>query len=239
VGGVTEGRQRPVVAFFDVDETLVAMKSPFALLRYRLRQQGDEDGSAYERTVDPIRRFASAGGQPAEASAMFYRALAGTPWRELVDQGREWYGKLRGEGVPFVESAVRELRRHQAAGHITVAVSGAWPASLRPITEDLGIDVVLCTEPELDGRGLLTGRIRHAMFGPAKAQAVRSVLTGYGAAAEDCFAYADDPGDLDMLRLVGHPTVVGDHPVLGAVAAEHGWPTVSGATVGGIARMPV
>ncbi|MFI0235767.1 HAD family hydrolase [Streptomyces sp. NPDC016845] len=227
------------VAFFDVDETLVAMKSPFALLRYRLREQGDRDGSAYRAKADPIRRFAAQGGAPAEASAMFYRALAGVPWSELLRQGRDWYRELHGRGVPFVEATLRALRHHQSRGHLTVAVSGAWPASLRPLADDLGFDQVLCTQPEVDRAGLLTGRIERAMFGPAKGAAVRAVLAAQGAAAGECFAYADDPSDLDMLRLVGRPAVVGDHPVLAGMAAEHGWQVLSGALVPGAERIPV
>lgn len=237
MGGLTSSPAP--VAFFDVDETLVAMKSPFAMLRHRLREQGDLDGSAYRATADPIRRFAAQGGAPAEASAMFYRALAGVPWSELLSQGRDWYRELRGRGIPFVEATLRELRHHQSQGHLTVAVSGAWPASLRPMAEDLGIDLVLCTEPEVDEAGLLTGRIARPMFGPAKGAAVRDVLAAQGAVAGECFAYADDPSDLDMLRLVGRPTIVGDHPVLAGMAAEYGWRVLSDALVPGTERIPV
>ncbi|MCW7946031.1 hypothetical protein AAW14_29480 [Streptomyces hygroscopicus] len=229
----------PVVAFFDVDETLVAMKSPFALLRHRLREQGDLDGSAYRAKVEPILGFAAQGGEPAEVSAMFYRALAGVAWSELLSQGRAWYAELRGQGVPFIEATLRQLRHHQRQGHFTVAVSGAWPASLSPMAEDLGVDQVLCTEPEVDEAGLLTGRIARAMFGPAKGAAVRTVLAAQGAVAGQCFAYADDPSDLDMLRLVGRPTIVGNHPVLAAVAAEHGWRVLPNALVPGTERIPV
>ncbi|MEV5383814.1 HAD-IB family hydrolase [Streptomyces sp. NPDC052721] len=229
----------PVVAFFDVDETLVAMKSPFALLRHRLREQGDLDGSRYRAEVRPMLEFAARGGEPAEVSAMFYRSLAGVPWSELQSQGRVWYTQLRGQGVPFVEATLRELRHHQRQGHVTVAVSGAWSASLRPMAEDLGVDQVLCTEPEVDEAGLLTGRIARAMFGPAKGAAVRTVLAAQGAVAEQCFAYADDPSDLDMLRLVGRPTIVGSHPVLAAVAAEQGWRVLPNALVPGTERIPV
>ena len=59
-------QHRPVVAFFDVDETLVAMKSPFSLLRHRLRRQGDTDGYGYERAVAPLRRLAAVGLTPVE-----------------------------------------------------------------------------------------------------------------------------------------------------------------------------
>jgi HAD superfamily hydrolase (TIGR01490 family) len=232
-------QQRTVVAFFDVDETLVAMKSPFSLLRHRLRQQGDEDGSRYERAVAPLRELAAGGGAPVEVVAKFYELFAEVPCDELLAQGREWYAELRGRGVPFIEATVAQLRRHQAAGHVTAAISGAWPASLGPVAEDLGIDEVLCSEPGIDERGRLTGEIRRAMFGPAKAEAVRATLAKYGADPADCYAYADDPGDLPMLRLVGHPAVIGDHPGMTALAEEQGWPVFPGTVAEGTRRQPV
>ncbi|WP_116246359.1 HAD family phosphatase [Nocardiopsis sp. FIRDI 009] len=227
-----------VIAFFDVDETLVAMKNPFELVRYRLRRRGD-DGAAYEDFVRPLRELALSGVEPVEVSREFYRALAGVSWFELCDLGRQWYADLSERGVPFVASAVAALREHQVRGHVTVAVSGAWSASLRPITDDLGIDLVLCTEPELDQAGRLTGGVDRAMFGPAKARAVRSALERYGADPRDCHAYADDSTDEDMLRLVGYPTVVGDNRALTRIAADEGWRVLPGGTVPGTERLRV
>jgi len=230
---------RPVVAFFDADETLVAMKSPFALLRYHLASSGD-DGSAYERVVEPLRAFAAAGAPPAEVSARYYQALAGTALSELMAAGRAWFAELERQGrVPFIAAAVEAVRRHQRAGHAVAVISGSSPASLRPVTDALGIDIVRCTEPETDRAGVLTGGVAHLMFGAAKREAVRRLIAEHGAAAEDCHAYADDLGDLPMLESVGHPAVVGPAPGLLAVATRRGWPALSGDVVAGSAREPV
>ncbi|MGV9242421.1 HAD family hydrolase [Streptomyces sp. NPDC003710] len=236
---VTTDHNRPVVAFFDADETLIAMKSPFSLLRYRLRRQGDVTGAAYERTVEPLRRLASMGVTPVEVVSKFYELHAGLLWDDLVAEARAWYAELRERGAPFIEPTVARLRRHQEAGHHTVVISGSWPATLHPITDDLGVDLVLCTEPELDADRYMTGRIRHAMFGPAKAEAVRLALDKFGADPADCYAYGDDPGDLTMLRMVGRPTVVGANERMTAYAAEHGWPVLPATLMAGTQRQPV
>lgn len=239
LGRLTGDHTRPVVAFFDADETLIAMKTPFSLLRHRLRREGDVTGAAYERLVEPLRRLASMGVTPVEVVSQFYGLHAGIPWDDLVADGHEWYSDLRERGAPFIEPTIARLRRHQEAGHRTVVVSGSWPATLHPITDDLGIDLVLCTEPELDARGHMTGGIRHAMFGPAKAEAVRQALEKFGADPADCYAYGDDPGDLTMLSMVGRPTVVGANPRMAAHAAEHGWPVIPATLVPGTRRQPV
>ncbi|MHA6761715.1 HAD family hydrolase [Streptacidiphilus sp. PAMC 29251] len=229
---------RPRVAFFDADETLIAMKSPFSMLRRRLRLQGD-DGTGYEAVTDPIRRLAATGLTPVEVLNRFYEVFAGELWTDLLDEGRDWYADLAGDGVPLIGSSVRALREHQRAGHVVAVVSGAWAATLHPLTEALGVDVVRCTEPELDPDGRLTGVIGRPMFGAAKAEAVNEVLAKYDAAPEDCFAYADDPGDLPMFESVGRCTVIGGHPAMLKLAEQHGWPVLSADTVEGTLRQPV
>ena len=236
---VERNPSRPVVAFFDADETLIAMKSPFSLLRHRLREQGDTSGAEYERQVEPLRRLAELGVTPVEVVSKFYELFAGVPWDELLTDGRRWYSALRAHGAPFIEPTVARLRRHQAAGHRTVVISGSWPASLHPITDDLDIDLVLCTEPDLDAEGLMTGAIRRAMFGPEKAEAMKEALAKFGADPADCYAYGDDPGDLPMLRRVGRPTVVGAHPAMARVAADEGWETIPATLAEGTRRHSV
>ncbi|MBR8642652.1 HAD-IB family hydrolase [Streptomyces tuirus] len=236
---LTSDHSRPVVAFFDADETLIAMKTPFSLLRHRLRRRGDVTGAEYERLVEPLRRLASMGVTPVEVVSKFYELHTGVPWDEVVAEARRWYADLREVGAPFIEPTVARLRSHQEAGHHTVVISGSWPATLHPITDDLGVDLVLCTEPELDADRCMTGAIRHAMFGPAKAEAVRQALEKFGADPADCYAYGDDPGDLTMLRMVGRPTVVGANPRMTAYAAEQGWPVIPATLVTGTRRQPV
>ncbi|MFD4258439.1 HAD family hydrolase, partial [Streptomyces sp. NPDC058534] len=235
---LTTDHSRPVVAFFDADETLIAMKTPFSLLRHRMKREGDVTGAAYERLVEPLRRLAATGVTPVEVVSRFYELYAGVPWDDVVSEAREWYAHLRERGAPFIEPTIARLRRHQEAGHHTVVISGSWPATLHPITDDLGVDLVLCTEPELDADRRMTGAIRHAMFGPAKADAVREALAKFGADPADCHAYGDDPGDLTMLSMVGHPAVVGANPRMAAHAAEKGWPVVAGPRRAGATRPP-
>ncbi|MEY9877215.1 HAD superfamily hydrolase (TIGR01490 family) [Streptacidiphilus sp. MAP12-33] len=230
--------ERPVIAFFDADETLIAMKSPFSMLRWRLRREGD-DGSRYEAVTEPIRRLARLGLTPAEVLDAFYAVFAGERWSDLLDEGREWFRDLEAEGVPLIESAVSALRAHQDAGHLTAIVSGAWAASLHPLAEFLGVDAVVCTEPALDAGGRLTGSIGRPMFGAAKSGAVQELLRRFGADPRDCHGYADDPGDLPMLEQLGRATVIGDHPRMLQLAAQRGWQVRSAATMRDTVRQPV
>ncbi|MFI6346714.1 HAD family hydrolase [Streptomyces sp. NPDC050560] len=227
---------RPVVAFFDADETLTAMKGLFELLRHHIAAS-DPEPASYDRRVEPLRRFAAAGGSAAEVNAKYFALLAGTPFDQVMAEGRDWFGKLRAGGVPYIDATVRALRAHQEAGHLTVVVSGSWLPCLQPVADDLGIDRVLCTRPETDAEGRLTGRVAHAMFGAHKAAAAFTTMAAHRAAPEDCYAYADDAGDLDLLGAVGNAAVVGENPAVLAVARERRWPELSAAPVAGTRRL--
>lgn len=225
---------KPAVALFDADETLVCMKSLFELLRYHLAQRGRDD---YDQVVEPMRQFAAAGATARQVNAKYFELFAGVPLEEITEEGRQWFAKLSADGVPYVDATVRALRAHQEAGHPTVIVSGSWLPCLQPIADDLGIDRIFCTEPEVDASGVLTGGVRLAMFEEQKEIAARSAIAEYGAEGVDCFAYADDIGDLDLLRCVGNPTVIGGNAALLDVATAGGWPVLDNAPVAGTARI--
>jgi HAD superfamily hydrolase (TIGR01490 family) len=121
---------------------------------------------------------------------------------------------------------VSALRAHRAAGDAVVLVSGSFLPCLAPVADDLGVTRVLCTQVTVAPLGTLTGAVEAPMIGRAKADAVRATIAGLGLSAAACWAYGDHASDLEMLRAVGHPSVVGDDPVLIGQAREHGWPVL-------------
>ncbi len=41
-----------------------------------------------------------------------------------------------------------------------------------------------------------------------------------------CYAYGDSPGDVEILRLVGHPLVINPIRGMREIARRHQWPVV-------------
>lgn len=212
------------IAFFDVDETLLNTKSMFDFLRFR--RTAEERRKATERLTS----MAQAGIDRTEINRAYYNLWAGESWVELMQAGEAWYADLcsgRRIGPPFIASTLSALRRHRAAGHGIALISGSFLPCLRPLADDLGVEIVLCTHPDLDSAGRLTGTVRHPMIGKAKVVVVHATARRHGAELTDCHAYADHGSDLAMLRSVGHPNVVGDDPRLLAAARLEGWPVLS------------
>jgi HAD superfamily hydrolase (TIGR01490 family) len=211
------------IAFFDVDETLLNTKSMFDFLRFRRSPE------EHRRATDHLGSMARRGVDRSEINRAYYRLWAGEDWAALMEQGRAWYAELRSGariGPPFIASALAALRRHQEAGDLVALMSGSFLPCLRPLADELGAEMVLCTHPDLDSAGRLTGTVRHPMIGGAKVVAVHAAARRRHADLRDCHAYGDHASDLGVLRCVGHPHVVGGDPVLLAAAHAQGWPVL-------------
>jgi HAD superfamily hydrolase (TIGR01490 family) len=221
----------PVIAFFDVDETLIATKSMFAFLRSWLRENGD-DGTFYARRRQELQSLSDSGAERSVVNCRYYEFYAGQRWAALEAHGRRWFDEFVLSANPFVSGGLQALSRHQAAGHTVALVSGSFSACLDPVRRRFGAQHLLCTRLEQDQDGRLTGGIKVPMIGKAKSEAVLGLIGRTGVDPAACYAYGDHASDLAMLEAVGHPSVVGSDPVLLTQARMHGWPILSGRAVG-------
>ncbi|RKE20780.1 HAD family phosphatase [Streptomyces sp. TLI_171] len=216
-------RRAPVAAaaFFDVDETLIGAKSMFRFLEHYWRAVGRPDQD-YLDTWDRFAGYPAAGVTREQSNRLFYRLFAGDEVAEVHRHGARWFAAALARGDLWNPSGTAAFRRHRAAGHLTVLVSGSFPPCLHPLADALGADLVLCSRPEqADGR--YTGELAEPMIGDAKALAARALMAEHGLAPADCHAYGDHPSDLPLLEQVGHPVVVGDDPRLARLAEQRGW----------------
>ncbi|MCA6094907.1 HAD-IB family hydrolase [Streptomyces sp. SCA3-4] len=217
------------IAFFDVDETVLAAKSMLDFWSYWTLESEPGGFLGGEGHPGRVARALPAGADRAERNRAYYRRFAGVPLARLQRAGEQWYAAYRRNRAAFVTAGIAALDRHRDAGHGVVLVSGSTHALLDPLARDVGADLVLCTEQITGPDGVLTGEVRRPMIGEAKARAVASLLARLHLPAEDCSGYGDHASDLAMLRAVGRPAVVGGDPDLLARARHHGWPVLSAA----------
>jgi len=216
----------PVAAFFDVDETLTTTKSMFRFLEFYWRALGRPE-QEFSATLTRFRKAAVAGLPREEANRAFYALFAGHRADEVMRQGEAWFAaELASPGL-WNRPGLAAFRRHAAAGHRTVLVSGSFPPCLTPLARHLGADEVLCSEPEIED-GVYTGRVELPMIGAAKGDAAGRLMAAHGLDPAECHAYGDHLSDLPLLERVGHPVVVGDEPRLCAHARQNGWPVLPG-----------
>ncbi|ASO21759.1 HAD superfamily hydrolase (TIGR01490 family) [Actinoalloteichus hoggarensis] len=213
-----------IAAVYDVDETLLSVKSMVDFLRFYLAETEIPPDSDQARRLAEFQTALAEDREPRELlNRRYYRVYTGERAARLAELGRRWFARRRA-GDGFVNTAVvAGLIRHRLAGHVIVAVSGSFGACLEPLRAALGIDHVLCTEPVLDSDGRHTGEIVRSLIGAGKPAALRELAAAEGISLPLSFGYADHISDVPLLNLVGHPVAVHPDAKLAEHADQAGW----------------
>src|SRR5580704_13737266 len=239
---VTE-KNAGIAAFFDLDGTLMPLPSLecrfFRMLRYR-KFIGIRN--CFLWLMEAARLVPRGINQIMHANKMYLRGV-----RTDVECGRtdilvclfsehEVDEKRRRQArmpVPLYPEAIERVEWHAERGHVIVIVSG----TLEPLAERAARGL----EAELAERGLATkiwvratrlemsagswtGRIvGEAMFGEAKARAIRRIAAELDLDLQRCFAYGDSANDKWMLDAVGRPAAVNPSNDLARIARRNDW----------------
>jgi HAD superfamily hydrolase (TIGR01490 family) len=221
-----------VAAFFDLDGTLIPgpslEKRFFADLRYR----GTVPVGNYFLWLARGARLIPRGIQAMRhANKMYLRGV-------LTDQRSS--GGKGGQpemAVPrFFPAAVEQVAWHAKQGHAIILVSG----TLEPLAREMALalmvrlavrgveaSLVVCATRLEENDGRWTGRIiGDAMYGEAKACAVRRIAAEGDFDLSQCYAYGDCVNDRWMLEAVGRPAVVNPSRGMKALAQRRGWTTL-------------
>lgn len=214
---------QPIVAFFDVDNTLMRGASVyyvgreafrrgliswrdiavFAWHQFRFLAVGENRthlANAKERALGLVGGH-SEGGLTQLANDIYERDFAPKLWPETVALTQE----------------------HLAKGHEVWLITATPQLVAAVIAERLGLTGALGTKVEaLDGvfTGVLDG---HVLHGDEKAAVAESFSREKGANLADCWAYSDSSNDIPLLTAVGHRVVVNPDATLLAHARENGW----------------
>ena len=205
---------RRIAAIFDVDRTLVnlATEKRFFWYLVRRRQLPWTHALAFllrlaRHPRDRFRDKSYLQGQP----AVRIDALARRCHAEVI--------------APRLSPRARAcVRRHQAAAHAVVLLTGSLQCLVQPLAEDLQADWLLATRVAVCD-GLYTGSLigLHPR-GDAKLLLIQDLARRHCFDLDRSYAYADHEQDVPLLLAVGHPVAVNPSPGLRRVAREHRWP---------------
>jgi HAD superfamily hydrolase (TIGR01490 family) len=217
---------RPIVAFFDVDNTLMRGTSLFHLgiEAWRRKVIGWRDilPFAWHQM-----RFISVGENDAHLTSARERALSlvgGKTPAEIIGLAEEiWEHRIRRRLWPETVAIAQE---HKAKGHEVWLISATpWEVG-DVIARRLGLDGALGTRVEVVD-DVYTGRlVGHVLHGERKAVAARQLVGEIGADLRDCWAYSDSRNDIPLLELVGNRVVVNPDASLTRHAERHDWPVL-------------
>ncbi len=218
-------KQRPRLALFDLDHTLLPLDSDYEWGEFTIRlgwcerdafgrrnQAFYDDYVAGRLDVHDYVRFATEAicqrGQ-AEAEAAHAQFM-----HEVIAPA------LRPEALAL-------LARHQSAGDEVVIITATNEFVTRPIARALGVEQLLAVELERGASGWYSGAIRGVpSMREGKVQRMTEWLAARGLAWSDVDStfYSDSFNDVPLLEQVDHPVATNPDARLRALAAERGWP---------------
>lgn len=215
-------------AFFDVDDTLISVKSMLSFQDFWYRKYPDPDAESRYRA--DLRAQLHPGACWASLNRLYYSYFAGRSEVAVAEAGQQWFEQQHSTKKGFFyPRVVEELLEHKCRGRPPVFVSGSFPALLEPIAKVLGVEFILAAKLEVRDGSYTGGILPPQTIGEGKAEAIRQFLAERKVLAADCFAYGDDVSDLPMLKAVGHPVVVAGGRGLEAQAEEFGWRVIPSA----------
>ena len=221
---VTAGSQRglssSIAAFFDVDNTLLPGEaSEVRFFRWLWRRGIVGWPEVRESLAWLARHLPALSLQPLRERKLY---LAGKPSQVIEPLGEEF---CREHLCPCVSpEAMRTINEHRRAGHAIILLTGSIDFLIDPIAGALQVD--RCVAGRLEQvNGLYTGRLLTPLpYGQGKRRLIDQLAEDLKLDLSLCYAYGDSPGDLEVLRMVGHPTVVNPIRGMAQVARQQNWP---------------
>jgi HAD superfamily hydrolase (TIGR01490 family) len=214
----------PIVAFFDVDNTLMRGASMYHMAKAARREHIIKTREIFKFAWHQA-TFLFVGENLKQLGSIKDRAvqiIGGHTEVELHDLANEVFDRdIKDRLWPETIDLTRE---HLAKGHQVWLISATPRIVGGVIAERLGLTGALGTEfVTTDGvfEGGFQGDVLH---GPEKAVAARALVTRLGASLADCWAYSDSRNDIPLLTMVGHRVVVNPDARLAEHARKLSWP---------------
>jgi HAD superfamily hydrolase (TIGR01490 family) len=209
-------------AFFDLDKTIISRSSSLALSRPMYRAgmvtRGQLVRGAYAQLV-----YALVGADERKMERLKEGMLQLTKGWDRGEVERLVRDVLIDVIDPFVyQEALDLMALHRSEGRRIYIVSSSPEEVVRPLASHFGVAGVLATRARIvDGR--YTGELEFYCYGPAKAEAIRSLAERIGLDLDGSYAYTDSITDLPMLEAVGHPVAVNADRDLRRESELRGW----------------
>jgi len=212
-------------AFFDFDNTLIHGDSQGLEIEFLVKRRQ----VAY-LTLVPIlianflfKRDLIRADRMVRTCLQIYRGLP-------ADRPAIWKDDLYREviGSRLSTTMAELVRLHRNRGHLPVILSASLRHLIEPLAADLGIAHILCTELEVDSRGLFTGQTAGPVcVGQYKAEQAARLAHRLNVDLATSYVYSDHHADMLLFNAVGHPVAVSPTPRLRRAALRRHWKIIA------------
>ncbi len=213
----------PVIAFFDLDLTLLDCNSAKLWVKRSLNE-GDITKVQAMQSLYWITAYHLGFVKLHAVMDDAMQAVTGMPAVEMMKKSDAFWGQeVRHR---FRPGALQQIQKHKERGHRIVLLTSSTNFLAERAAAYLGFDGFLCTHFGVD-RGKLNGTARGGFcYGRGKVDKAMGYAHAHGIKLEDCYFYTDSFSDLPPLLAVGHPVVVHPDHRLRKKAREMDWPVM-------------
>ena len=212
----------PIIAFFDMDYTLLNASSGLLYVKY-LRQTGQIERRLLLRVAWWSLLYKLSLIDMARAMPRMLIYARHTSASETLAQSRLWFRDMVASHIS--PAAIEKIRWHQNQGHRVVVISASTQFAVQPVAKHLGLDF-LCTWLAVDGDQLTGAIVEPACYAEGKVYWAKKFATDHHAQLSDSYFYSDSLSDRPLLEIVGHPIAVNPDPRLKRFAHQRGWPII-------------
>ncbi len=216
------------LALFDLDHTLLDGDSDVLWCSFLIEQGLLDRGTFSARNAEVERGYRDGSIGAAEFCGFFVGTLAGRTPAEWAPLRRRFIDEVVDPRIPAAATALVE--RHRQAGDLLVLTTATNRFLTELTAQRLQIAHLIATECEVDVEGRFTGRTAGVLnMREGKVERLRAWLAEQALreAEVDTTAYSDSMNDLPLLRFATRAVVVNAGEALTAIAAQHGWPSLS------------
>jgi alcohol-forming fatty acyl-CoA reductase len=224
-GGVTDAPPLPegtdIAAVFDLEGTIVASNLIETYLWARLSSLPPTQWTA--EIADLMRSFPRYLRAERQDRGDFVRAFLRRYEGADVAELRRLVSDVLGDALlqRVMPEAVRQIRKHRAAGHKTILITGTIDVFVEPLA-GLFDEIVASHMHTRDGA--FTGYLESPpLVDEARAAWLRRHATDGGLDLSRSYAYGDSYSDRPLLELVGTPAAVNPDPTLFRHARRNNW----------------
>lgn len=210
-----------MIAFFDVDKTLLGVNSATLWVRREL-QRGNISRWQALRASAWVGLYGLGLIRADDVLRVAIKTLKGKREREVIDRTLAfWHEEVRATVRPGARAAIQ---RHKDQGELCFLLTSSSNYLSAPIADELGFDGFLANRFEVKD-GTFTGEpIEPICYGTGKVAHASGCAHKLNVRLAECAFYTDSMSDLPMLEVVGRPIVVSPDPRLRRVARKRGWP---------------
>lgn len=212
-------------AFFDVDGTIIDIKSMFSFLKYFYMAESKLLGAIkFNFFIFNTLLLEKFGVSREYLNKRYYKKFKNYPVKMVEAVGQNWFEQeIKANSKLFIKNTLHEIEKHKFDGAEVVLVSGSFSACLKPISDYLNINLTLATLLETKN-GKLTGNILQQTIGKGKVEVIKKFLRiKKYSCLQQCYAYGDHESDIEMLNIVGNPRIIEGDKNTELYAKKNGW----------------